>query len=117
MSRNATVNRRAPGAAWRGPVAGECTAECELLALNRVLPRREAIAFSSMSDASWNRLEQDGKGPTRIQLSTRRVGYRMRDLLEWIDSRSVGGIVRSETRLRVRSKSGCGGSDPARLRR
>jgi predicted DNA-binding transcriptional regulator AlpA len=58
------------------------------LTLNRVVPRLEAVRLAGVSEATWDRLERRGEGPRpRIRISERRVGYRIRDLLSWLDTR------------------------------
>jgi predicted DNA-binding transcriptional regulator AlpA len=58
------------------------------LSLNRVVPRLKAIEIAGVSEATWDRVERRGEGPRRTQLSERRVGYRVRDLLAWLDART-----------------------------
>jgi|1186.fasta_scaffold562775_2 predicted DNA-binding transcriptional regulator AlpA len=58
------------------------------LALNRVVPRLEAIKLAGVSEATWDRLERRNEGPRRCLISERRVGYRVLDLLAWLEARS-----------------------------
>lgn len=53
----------------------------------RVLTRDEAAEMLGMSRLGLDRLHTEGTGPARVRLSARRVGYRLSDLLAWLDSR------------------------------
>src|SRR4051794_36755395 len=82
------------------------------LALNRVVPRLEAIRLAGVSEATWDRLERRNQGPRRgapgpaggggatgdgpgrrkggprpCLIGGRRVGYRGRALLAWLGAR------------------------------
>jgi predicted DNA-binding transcriptional regulator AlpA len=49
----------------------------------------ERARLTRISRATWHRLERAGDAPPRIQLSPRRVGWRKRDLMDWLDKRVV----------------------------
>lgn len=51
-----------------------------------ILKEREAARALSLSVALLRRLRAAGKGPRVVWLSTRRLGYRLRDLEAWTDS-------------------------------
>ena len=57
-----------------------------------VLTKREAAAFIGVSERTLANLHNLMKGPPRLNLSDRRVGYRKSSLLAWLESReqSVG---------------------------
>jgi predicted DNA-binding transcriptional regulator AlpA len=59
------------------------------LVLNRVVPRLRAIEIAGVSEATWERMERKGEGPKRVLVSERRVGYRVNDLLAWLDARAA----------------------------
>ena len=59
------------------------------LTLNRVVPRLEAIRLAGVSEATWDRMERRNEGPRRCLISERRVGYRVRDLLAWLEARAT----------------------------
>lgn len=46
----------------------------------------------AMSTAAIERLERDGEFPKRRQLSGRRVGWLMREVQEWAESRPVSTL-------------------------
>ena len=46
----------------------------------------------AMSTAAIERLERDGEFPKRRQLSGRRVGWLMREVQEWAESRPVSQL-------------------------
>lgn len=46
----------------------------------------------SMSESAVERLERDGQFPQRRQLSGRRVGWLLREVQEWAESRPVSEI-------------------------
>jgi predicted DNA-binding transcriptional regulator AlpA len=56
----------------------------------RVIPRSEAIRVLNLSTRTWDRLEREGNTPPKTQLSEKRVGYRVSDLRDWLDSRRRG---------------------------
>ena len=54
----------------------------------RVVSEAEAAAYCSLSLIHFRRLRREQKGPRHIRLGTRRVGYRVRDLLSWLEERT-----------------------------
>jgi hypothetical protein len=61
--------------------------------LAQVVPEPDAIRLCNSSPMSWTRLKQIGDAPPVTQISPRRVGYRLIDLIRWLDKRrrSQGG--------------------------
>jgi len=53
----------------------------------KVLTLREWANLNSLSFQTAKRLFADGKGPTTVQLSARRVGVRVIDNRRWQESR------------------------------
>ena len=53
----------------------------------RVVSESEAAAFCCLSLAHFRRLRREHKGPKHVRLSIRRIGYRIRDLLHWVNER------------------------------
>jgi hypothetical protein len=43
--------------------------------------------LADLGEKTLDRLEQLGLGPPKTQLSDRRIGYRIRDVAEWLDKR------------------------------
>ena len=59
------------------------------IARQRVLDERAAASFVGLSHVSLERLRQVSQRTSQhIQLSARRLGYRLADLLSWLDERS-----------------------------
>ena len=56
--------------------------------MTKLMTQREAAAWCRFDVRTLQRLEEDGRGPRRIQLTERRVAYREEDLIAWIDSRA-----------------------------
>jgi predicted DNA-binding transcriptional regulator AlpA len=53
----------------------------------RVMDRAEVIEAVGVSPNTWERMEKDGETPPITKLSKRRIGYRVVDLVEWLDAR------------------------------
>ena len=60
------------------------------LALMQVIDEHEAADLLGLSVDTLRRRVRDGTGPIRINLSARRVGYRLGDLQAWLDQRARG---------------------------
>jgi predicted DNA-binding transcriptional regulator AlpA len=52
-----------------------------------VLSEADAAAYCSLSLVHFRRLRRDQKGPRHVRLTEKRIGYRFKDLLEWIEER------------------------------
>jgi len=57
----------------------------------RVLSEPELIRVLNLSERTFDRMKQRGDVPPKTQLSERRVGYRVCDIKEWLDSRREHG--------------------------
>jgi len=64
------------------------------IALGRVLDDGETLRMIGVSDRTWDRLKAQGDVPPRTRLSANRVGYRLVDIVAWLDARR---ITNSET--------------------
>jgi predicted DNA-binding transcriptional regulator AlpA len=53
----------------------------------RVLSKPETLKFLGLSNETWHRLEQRGEGPPKTDLSPNRIGYRLIDIMKWLDAR------------------------------
>ncbi len=53
---------------------------------HRVLDTAEAAQFCRFSIAHWRRLYRAGKAPAPVRLSTRKYGWRVGDLIDWIEA-------------------------------
>ena len=51
----------------------------------RVVTEAEAAAYCSLSLIHFRRPRREHKGPRHIRLGPRRIGYRVRDLLNWLE--------------------------------
>jgi predicted DNA-binding transcriptional regulator AlpA len=60
------------------------------VARQRVLDERTAAEFVGLSHPSLERLRKAGTAPRHVRLSERRLGYRVCDLLAWLDAKSSG---------------------------
>jgi predicted DNA-binding transcriptional regulator AlpA len=52
----------------------------------RVLTTGEAAAFCRFSIPHWRRLYRAGKVPRPVRLSARKYGWRIGDLVDWIEA-------------------------------
>jgi predicted DNA-binding transcriptional regulator AlpA len=52
-----------------------------------ILTRKEAAGLLRISDRSLMRLCEDGRGPRRLKLSARRIGFLREDVLDWVTNR------------------------------
>ncbi len=48
-----------------------------------------AAGMLALSESTLEKLVRQGQFPAPVQLSANRVGYRVRDLREWLDARPV----------------------------
>lgn len=53
----------------------------------RVLRARDAAAFCAVSLSHFRRLHAKGLLPAPVRLGERRLGWRLGDLIDWVDSR------------------------------
>jgi len=54
---------------------------------NSIITRHELAAMLRLSIPTVDRMCRDGKGPPRVRLATKRVGYRVCDVNRWLDGR------------------------------
>ena len=66
----------------------------ERVLLDRVVNERVAAEFLSLSLSYFRMLRDEGRGPAWIRLSDRRIGYRVRDLMDWCEARKRPGGIR-----------------------
>jgi predicted DNA-binding transcriptional regulator AlpA len=55
--------------------------------LDRVIAESAAANIVGVSTATLRRMVERGEGPSRIKLSTRRIGYRLSAIEDWLRSR------------------------------
>jgi predicted DNA-binding transcriptional regulator AlpA len=79
------------------------TADCELgydragplgdlpieLARHRVLDTSEAAGFCKVSVPHWRRLYRAKKVPMPVRLTVRKYGWRVGDLVDWIEAKRI----------------------------
>ena len=53
----------------------------------RVLNRSETLKMVGLSDRTWDRLEAKGETPPKTRISQGRIGYRVSDIVKWLDDR------------------------------
>ena len=53
----------------------------------RVISEKDAAAYCCLSLVHFRRLRHHRQGPKYVQLTERRVGYRFKDLTDWIEQR------------------------------
>ena len=59
------------------------------IARHRVLDTPSALAFVSLSASQWRDLRSRGEAPKPVQLSSRKQGYRLGDLIDWVAARKA----------------------------
>ena len=62
----------------------------DVIRAERVISEADAAVLIDVSLPSMWRHRYAGDGPPWVRLSERRIGYRIRDLIRWIDSRTIG---------------------------
>ena len=55
--------------------------------LVRVLTRPQTLKVVGVSDRTWQRMEDRGETPPKTALSPNRIGYRLIDIMKWLDAR------------------------------
>ena len=55
---------------------------------HRVITETEAARYCGLSVVHFRRLRKNENGPRYVQLGVRRIGYRIGDLVSWLDDRS-----------------------------
>lgn len=53
----------------------------------RVVDEKTAAQLCGLSLRTWDRMRARGETPPLIQLSARRIGYRLVDINKWLDAR------------------------------
>jgi predicted DNA-binding transcriptional regulator AlpA len=57
--------------------------------LDRIISETEAAGLNGVSRDTFRRRTDRGEGPPKIRMSPRRIGYRLRDVLDDIKQREV----------------------------
>lgn len=59
------------------------------IACQRVVDEKTAAEFVGLSAVTLERMRKLGTAPKHLALSPRRLGYRVADLLTWLDQRAA----------------------------
>lgn len=54
----------------------------------RVVDEKTAAEFIGVAPITLERMRKTGVGPCHVQLSSRRIGYRVCHLVHWLDART-----------------------------
>lgn len=65
----------------------------------RILPTDQALKLVCSSPANWRRMRRLNIAPAPVQIGLRKQGYRVGDLLDFIDGRSQQQVVSRPFRL------------------
>jgi predicted DNA-binding transcriptional regulator AlpA len=65
----------------------------EALQRKRVISEVRAAELADLSLPHFRRMRRANRGPRFVQLGARRIGYRVGDVLDWIDARVSGAVV------------------------
>jgi predicted DNA-binding transcriptional regulator AlpA len=57
-----------------------------------ILVEKEVAEWLGISSPNLQRMRADGSGPPFIQLSERRIGYRLSTIERWLESRTINRI-------------------------
>lgn len=57
---------------------------------DRVIREAERLRITSISRSQAYQLEKQGRFPKRITLGTRSVGWRLSEIMAWVDQRALG---------------------------
>lgn len=60
---------------------------------NRILRRYDVEQMVGLSRSTLYAMMAEGDFPKPVKLGKRAVGWHERDVLEWIESRSIGGVA------------------------
>ena len=69
------------------------------LARSRVLDTTEAAAFCKLSIPHWRRLYRSGTAPRPVRLGARKYGWRIGDLVDWIEASRAEATEKSTWRV------------------
>ena len=71
---------------------------------HRVLDTEEAAAFCRFSVPHWRRLYRNGATPAPVRLSTRKYGWRIGDLVDWIDESRRTQVLRRRPAAQLKAE-------------
>jgi predicted DNA-binding transcriptional regulator AlpA len=59
------------------------------IAVHRVLDEKTAAELLGISHVTLERMRRSGRAPRHVQLSARRLGYRVCDPIAWLNARAA----------------------------
>jgi predicted DNA-binding transcriptional regulator AlpA len=79
----------APKRNWSHPMmSNQLAALPSELGRHRILPTKQALEFVGSSPANWRRLRALKLAPAPVMIGLRRQGWRVGDLIDYLESRS-----------------------------
>lgn len=57
---------------------------------DRIIREKERLRITSISRSQAYQLEKQGRFPKRITLGSRSVGWRLSEIIAWVDQRTMG---------------------------
>ena len=63
-----------------------------------LLTPRQAAAYTGLAITTLQRQRTEGTGPKFVKIGKRRVGYRLADLLNWLDARVTNSTADARSR-------------------
>ena len=61
----------------------------EKVVQDRIINKRERSELTNISETTWWRMDKAGLVPRRVQLTPGRVGYRLSEILDWMNTRGT----------------------------
>jgi predicted DNA-binding transcriptional regulator AlpA len=58
------------------------------LGRHRILSTRDTVEFVGLSISEWRELRSRGEAPAAIKIGTQKQGWRIGDLIDWLESRA-----------------------------
>lgn len=56
---------------------------------SRILDSKQSSSFVGFSVPHWRRMYRAGKAPAPIRIGERKYGWRVGDLIDWLDGRAA----------------------------
>lgn len=56
---------------------------------NRIVRTREAAVLTGLAESTLEKARLRGDGPPFVRLTKRAIGYRVADLIAWVESRTA----------------------------
>jgi predicted DNA-binding transcriptional regulator AlpA len=88
MVRLATKSAQYDALAWSKRMSSALDSLPAEIGRHRILDTAETCQFVSVSVAQWRRMRSLGETPAAIMIGSKKMGWRVGDLVDWIASRS-----------------------------